>query len=198
MAVGYPEKMRDATGAVHTYRETPGTNLPEPPKHPHPDAFLTVNGSYSAGRGIHPCNHRPLAVWRAQYIEAMGHAPEDDDEGCPVSGDATTRLARQQCWDDQIHRAPKKSYTGSEPCEEPSCPHPRPHAAGQWIHHSPWEEGRDPRWGTAYFRDIAHVLYPGGVLPVPVRDEPAPEPELPAAPDPEQLDMLAYLEEMTS
>lgn len=195
MAVGYPEKMRDANGKVATYRETPSTNLPEPPKHPHPDAFLTVNGSYTAGRGIHPCDHKPIAEWRARYIEAMGHAPEDDEAGHPVSGDATTRLARQQCWDDLITRDPRPTYTGTDPCGNPACPHPQPHAAMSLIHHSPWEEGRDPRWGTAYFRDIAHVLYPGGVLPVPVRDEPEAEPT--PETDPRQLTIFDALEAMT-
>lgn len=194
MAVGYPEKMRAANGKVATYTATPGSNRPEPPRHPHPDAFLTINGSYNAGRGISPCSHRPLAQRIAQYTEALGYAPGDDDEGMAVSGDATTRLARQQCWDDIITRAPAKSYTGSEPCQEPSCPHPQPHSSGSWIHHSPWDEDRDPAWGSAYFRDIAHVLYPGGVLPTPIRDEPEPEPEQPAPPEPEQLDLISFLE----
>ena len=184
MAVGYPEKMCDANGRIATYRETPSTNLPEPPKHPHPDAFLTVNGSYTAGRGIHPCDHKPITEWRARYIESMGHAPEEDDEGHPVSGDATTRLAQQQCWDDLITRDPRPTYTGTEPCGNPACPHPQPHCAGQWF---------TDHWPR--FRDIAHVLYPGGVLPTPVGDEPEPEPT--PETDPRQLTIFDALEAMS-
>lgn len=167
----YAERMRDATGEVHVYRPaSSSTRSPDPPEFPHPDAPLTVNGSHAAGWGIHPCDRKPLAEWRAGYIESVGHAPEDDDEGHPVSGDETTRLSWCQCWDDQITRYPEKQYfTGGEPCEEPTCPHPQPHAAGSWMTRDRPEDG--PRGVFPWFRDIAHVLYPDGVLPVPVRDE---------------------------
>lgn len=190
MAVGYPEKMRDATGKVATYTEPPHTGRTGPgtkvPKHPHPDAILQVHDS---GRGIHPCTHlHPLADILAYYAE-QGEEPD-----LPVSGDETARLAAWQCWDDLTGRLKQKTYTGTEPCENPACPHPRPHAAASWIHQSPWEPDRDPSWGTPYYRDIAHVLYPGGALPTPVRDEPEP----PATPEPEQLDLLTHLKELTS
>lgn len=188
MAVGYPEKMRDATGKIATYTEPPHTGRRGAlPKHPHPDAILRVHDS---GHGIHPCTHRRNSI--QEYLDWC--ATEGVEPDRPISGDETTRLAAWQCWDDIIGRTRAKSYTGTEPCEEPRCPHPQPHASGSWMHQSPWEPDRDPTWGTPYFRDIAHVLYPHGVLPIPIRDEPEP----PAAPEPEQLDMLAYLEEMTA
>lgn len=189
MAAGYPEKMRDATGRVHTYTEPPQTGRTGPtakvPKHPHPDAILQVHDS---GRGINPCTHlSPLADVLA-YYEERGEEPN-----IPVSGDETARLAAWQCWDDLTGRLRQKTYTGTEPCEEPSCPHPQPHTASSWFYRpvsDPWNGT-----GTAYYRDIAHVLYPGGVVPVPVRDEPAPA--APARPEPQQLTIFDALEVLT-
>lgn len=190
-AVGYPEKMRDANGAVHTYTEPPHTGRTGPksktPKYPHPDAILQVHDS---GRGIHPCTHRTPSVHRyLAYCEQEGVEPD-----MPISGDETARLAVWQCWDDLTGRLQQKTYTGTEPCEEPTCPHPRPHTASSWIHASPWEPDRDPRHGTPYYRDIAHVLYPSGMLPTPVRDEHELEPK---PDDPVQLTIYDALEAMT-
>ncbi len=75
----------------------------------------------------------------------------------PVDGDQTARWRALQCWDDQIGRQPDKKRFTTEPCENPECPHPKPHCAGQWFSDD-W-----PR-----FRDIAHVLYPGGRVPWPL------------------------------
>lgn len=189
MAAGYPEKMRDANGRVNTYTEPPQTGRTGPaakvPKHPHPDAILQVHDS---GRGIHPCTHlHPLTEILAYYQE-RGEEPD-----MPISGDETARLAAWQCWDDLTGRLQQKTYTGTEPCENPSCPHEQPHTAASWMHQCPWAVDRDPTWGTPYFRDIAHVLYPGGVVPVPVRDEPDTEPVI----DDRQLTIFDALEAMT-
>ena len=192
MAAGYPEKLRDANGKVATYTEPPATGRTGPgskiPKHPHPDAILQVHDS---GRGIHPCTHRTPTLQRyLDYCEAEGVEPD-----MPISGDETARLAAWQCWDDLTGRLKQSTYSGSEPCEEPTCPHPQPHSAASWMYRPLEDPDRDVRWGTPRFRDIAHVLYPGGTIPTRVSDEPEPAP---APPEPVQLDMLALLEEMTS
>lgn len=208
MALVDHEPMTDATGAVNTYRPVPGTANPTIPEHPHPDA---VHHAHPSGRGIHPCTHlQPLADQLA-YYEEQGKEPD-----MPVDGDQTARWRALQCWDDQIGRQPGKKFTGTEPCENPDCPHPRPHSAGQWF---------SDHWPR--FRDIAHTLYPEGRVPYPLgytgpriygpgpdRDqwqpfkdytpeqdpeEPAPGPVLEAAsPEPEQLDALTYLEGLTN
>lgn len=171
MAVGYPEKMRDATGKVATYTAAPATAHPSPPKHPHPDAELVTHES---GRKIHPDEHYQRLAGFLEYLRVNGGE-------FPVDGDATARMRRMKCWDPLTNRG-QKSYTGTEPCEEPSCPHPQPHTASQWFVDN-----------FPHFRDIAHVLYPGGVLPV--RVDPTPEP--PATPAPVQLTIYDALEAMT-
>lgn len=209
MALVDREKMTDATGAVHLYRPVPNNTPGVPPEYPHPDA---IHHARSSGRGLHPCFHlRPLAEDLA-YYEERGEEPE-----MPVDGDQTARWRALQCWDDQIGRQPdKKKFT----CENPECPHPKPHCAGQWFSDD-W-----PR-----FRDIAHALYPGGRVPWPLgyrgpriysggwdqwqpfKDyapepepetapvpEPAPEPErTPEAPaqTPVQLDLFDALEALS-
>lgn len=213
MALVDREKMTDATGAVHLYRPVPNNTPGIPPEYPHPDA---IHHARTSGRGLHPCFHlRPLAEDLA-YYEERGEEPD-----MPVDGDQTARWRALQCWDDQIGRQPdKKKFTGNEPCENPECPHPKPHCAGQWFSDD-W-----PR-----FRDIAHVLYPGGRVPWPLgyrgpriysggwdqwqpfKDyapepepetapvpEPAPEPErTPEAPaqTPVQLDLFDVLEDLS-
>lgn len=213
MALVDREKMTDATGAVHLYRPVPDSTPGVPPEYPHPDA---IHHARTSGRGLHPCFHlRPLAEDLA-YYEERGEEPD-----MPVDGDQTARWRALQCWDDQIGRQPdKKRFTGTEPCENPECPHPKPHCAGQWFSDD-W-----PR-----FRDIAHVLYPGGRVPWPLgyrgpriysggwdqwqpfKDyapepepetapvpEPAPEPErTPEAPaqTPVQLDLFDALEALS-
>lgn len=213
MALVDREKMTDATGAVHLYRPVPNNTPGVPPEYPHPDA---IHHARTSGRGLHPCFHlRPLAE-DLVYYEERGEEPE-----MPVDGDQTARWRALQCWDDQIGRQPdKKKFTGTEPCENPECPHPKPHCAGQWFSDD-W-----PR-----FRDIAHVLYPGGRVPSPLgyrgpriysggwdqwqpfKDyapepepetapvpEPAPEPErTPEAPaqTPVQLDLFDALEDLS-
>lgn len=133
-----------------------------PPQYPHPDAVHEAN---SSGRGLHPCFHlHPLADELAWY-EEQGREPE-----IPVDGDETARLRALQRWDDSTGRLQQKTYTGTEPCENPDCPHPQPHSAGQWF--------TDNR---PHYRDIAHTLYPAGRLPK----------TLP--PEPVQLDLLADL-----
>lgn len=200
MALVDREQMTDATGAVHLYRPTPDNSPGVPPEYPHPDA---QHQARTSGQGLHPCTHlHPLTDVLA-YYEQRGEEPD-----IPVDGDQTARWKRLQCWDDVTGRLQQKTYSGSEPCENPDCPHPQPHSGGQWFSKD-W-----PR-----FRDIAHVLYPEGRVPWPLgyrgpriysgggpqwqpfKDyTPAPdlEPDAPATPEPEQLYMLAYLEEMTS
>lgn len=173
MAAGYPEKLRDANGRVNTYTAAPNTVNHEPPKHPHPDAELVTNNS---GRRIHPSEHSVPIAGFLEYLRVNGGE-------FPVDGDWTARMRRMQCWDRLTDRG-LKSYKGTEPCEEPSCPHPRPHVASQWFSDQ-----------FPHFRDIAHVLYPGGTIPTRVSDEPEPAP---APPEPEQLDLLDHLMEMTS
>lgn len=173
MAAGYPERLRDASGIVATYTAAPNTVNHEPPKCPHPDAELVTNYS---GRAILPNEKGQRLEGFLEYLRVNGGE-------FPVDGDKTARLRRMKCWDPLTNRG-LKSYTGTEPCEEPTCPHPQPHVASQWF------SDQFPR-----FRDIAHVLYPAGVVPTRVSDEPEPAP---VPPEPEQLDMLALLEEMTS
>lgn len=207
MALVDREKMTDATGAVHLYRPVPNSTPGVPPEYPHPDA---IHHARASGRGLHPCFHlQPLADDLA-YYEERGEEPD-----MPVDGDQTARWRALQCWDDITGRLKKKSgYTGSEPCENPECPHPKPHCAGQWFSDD-W-----PR-----FRDIAHVLYPGGRVPWPLgyrgpriygpgpdreqwqpfkdytsEPEPTPAPERTAdvpAPTPIQLDLLDFLENLS-
>lgn len=201
MALVDREEMRDATGAVRLYKPVPGNTPGDPPEHPHPDA---QHHARTSGRGIHPCFHlHPLADVLAYYAE-RGEEPD-----MPVDGDQTARWRALQCWDDATGRLQQKTYTGTEPCENPECPHPQPHCAGQWF---------SKHWPR--FRDIAHVLYPEGRVPWPVgfngpriygpgpdREQwqpfeaiaalPAPEPPpAPAAPEPEQLDLFDALEAM--
>lgn len=198
MALVDREQMVDATGAVHLYRPVPDNTPGVPPEYPHPDA---IHQARTSGRGIHPCFHLHPLVDLLAYYEERGEEPD-----IPVDGDQTARWRALQCWDDQTGRQPdRKFFSGSEPCENPECPHPQPHCAGQWF---------SERWPR--FRDIAHVLYPEGRVPWPVGFNgpriygahpqwqpfkaiaPPPEPEPPATSEPEQLDMLAYLEELTS
>lgn len=173
MAAGYPERMRAADGCVNRYTAAPNTANYDPPKYPHPDAEMVSNYN---GRSIHPFEHdTPLAGFLDYLRENGGEFP--------VDGDKTARMRVMQCWDPLTNRG-QKTYTGTEPCEEPSCPHPKPHVASQWF------VDNFPR-----FRDIAHVLYPGGVLPVPVRDEP--EPAAPERPEPYQQTIFDALEAMS-
>lgn len=105
--------------------------------------------------------------------------------------------------------------------EPPECPHPDAvlhtrwsgwgippdetsslQAAADYLAANPGSEGhpvsgdetvRFRRWRSEErywprFRDIAHVLYPGGQVPV--------RPDL--TPEPEQLDLITYLEEATA
>ncbi len=206
MALVDREQMTDATGTTRLYRPVPDNTPGVPPEHPHPDA---THQARSSGRGLHPCFHlHPLADVLA-YYEERGVEPD-----MPVDGDQTARWRRLQCWDDVTGRLQQKTYPGSEPCENPECPHPQPHCAGQWF---------SDEWPR--FRDIAHVLYPEGRVPWPLgfngpriygpgedkyqwqpfkdyAPEPAPdpapeppaEPGTPPKPEPVQLDLLDYLE----
>lgn len=168
MALVDRERMKDATGAVHLYRPVPNSTPGKVPAHPHPDATHDVTWS---GWGLHPCKHTHETVQDyLDWCEAEGREPDH-----PISGDQTARWRYLQCWDDVIGRTRAKFYSGAEPCENPECPHPKPHCAGQWF---------SDRWPR--FRDIAHALYPGGVVPVPVDDLPKDE-------DPVQLDLIDYL-----
>lgn len=98
---------------------------------------------------------RPLAEIAAYY------AAHPDSEGHPVSGDECARARYSQCGDPDPD--PTTGCRGEKHCQA------APHEGGAgWIY------GR-----TARYRDIAHVLYPGGTAPVPVEDAPAPHPEAP-------------------
>lgn len=166
--------LRDATGAVREYR--PVTAEGRIPPHPHPNAW---HKAHRSGSGLHPNRHRPIADYLAWC------ADNDTEPDNPVDGDETARLARRKCWDDIVTRAPQRGgYTGTEPCDEPTCPHPRPHSAGQWF---------TDDWPT--FGDIAHALYPGGLRPVPVDDAPpaVDDDDSPRQHTPVQLDLFADL-----
>lgn len=170
--------MRDATGAIDLYAPATGTGTI--PEHPHPDAD---HRAHPSGAALHPAADHPIVDY-LDWCTTHGATPD-----CPVDGDATARVKYLQCWDDYHRRTGKQYSTGSEPCEEPSCPHDRPHIAGQWF---------SARWPR--FRDIAHVLYPGGVVPVEVRaDDPESDDDAPvtdASPtrdEPDQLDLLDHL-----
>ncbi|PZT98928.1 MAG: hypothetical protein DI630_18170 [Gordonia sp. (in: high G+C Gram-positive bacteria)] len=158
------EKMIDATGKVATYRANSGipdksTGHCEPPKNPHPDEMLRVRWS---GYFIPSSNRHPVAETIAYY------AAHPDAEGHPVSGDELARTQHTQCGDPD----PDQTYR----CRGPQYCQAAPHEGG-----TGWLSDRIPR-----YRDIAHVLYPGGV---------APEPWAKPAPDePKQLDLLDYLE----
>ncbi|WP_422117790.1 hypothetical protein [Brachybacterium sp. UNK5269] len=162
----FTRKMRDATGKVATYRTNPGTpdkatGHIEPPALPHPDEILTVRWS---GYFIPSSSTRPLAEVAAYY------AAHPDSEGEPISGDECARVRYSQCGDPDPD--PTTGCRGEEHCQA------APHAGGTgWIY------GR-----TARYRDIAHVLYPGGTAPVPVEDASAPGPEAPV-----QLALFEYL-----
>lgn len=160
----FTRKMRDATGKVATYRTNSGTPSKvtghcEPPVRPHPDELLTVHWS---GYFIPPSSSRSVAEVAAYY------AAHPESEGEPISGDQLARTIRSQCGDsnpDQFAGCRGEGY-----CQ--AAPH-----------------GSSRGWITdriARYRDIAHVLYPGGVAPVPVED--APEGE-----EPVQLDLFDYL-----
>lgn len=160
----FTRKMRDGTGQVATYRTNSGACAPvtghrEPPVRPHPDEILMVRWS---GYFVPSSDTRPVAETAAYY------AAHPESEGHPVSGDENARTRYSQCGDtnpDQFAGCRGEGY-----CQA------APHDGGRG-----WITGR-----TAYYRDIAHVLYPGGTAPVPVEDAPTEE-------GPVQLDLLDYL-----
>lgn len=164
----YSRKMRDATGAVRTYRtnsNTPSaaTGHREPPTHPDPDELLMVNWS---GYFIPSGSQRVLAEVAAYY------ASHPESEGEPISGDETARARYSQCGD------PNPDPTGG--CRGPAhCP-AAPHEGG-----TGWIDERVPR-----YRDISHVLYRGGGAPTAVEMSPR-------AADSVQLDLLDSLEGMS-
>lgn len=126
-----------------------------------PDDRLKVHFS---GYPVVPSGGRPILEVVAYY------AAHPDSPGEPISGDQTARWRHLQCGDPAPE--PGTGCRGPEHCAA------APHGPGTgWI--------RDwPR-----YRDIARVLYPGGVAPVPVEDPPAViEDEGPV-----QLDLLEYL-----
>ena len=192
------QRMRDATGKEHLYR---GVTQGVPPDYPHPLERLVPNGGRRwhseirfEGRGM------PLVKQLEKYEALVGRPAGEDEVGLAVSGDETKRWEHTQCWDSVTTRYPDQKYFyGQEPCEMESCPHPKPHKSAQWILRR--REGfplSEPR-----FIDIAHVLYPGGVAPVPVgaaidEEDTTDLPDLPTAThaEPEQLDMLTYLEDL--
>lgn len=174
-----PEWLTDANGNTHLYREAPHTlnkhtGHREPPEYPHPYGLLVAR---SSGNAIMPGPYgsRPLAEWIDQI---------DPDKGHPVDGDATARLASWHCWDCYVCRTGAKWAYGTEPCVLDECPIPGLHAAGSWS------IDQEPRYG-----DIAHVLYPSGIEPVPAN---GPHVEVdddgePTQTEPEQLDLLDHL-----
>lgn len=164
----YRRKMQDATGAVRTYRTnsnapSAATGHREPPALPDPDEVLLVNWS---GYFIPPGSQRVLAEVAAYY------AAHPESEGEPISGDETARARYSRCGDPSPDAA-----TGCRGADH--CP-AAPHEGGRG-----WITGRVPR-----YRNIAHTLYPGGVVPTPVGEEEGSEHQ---GQEPEQLDLLAYL-----
>lgn len=160
----FTRKMRDATGQVTTHRTNSGgvdptTGHREPPARPHPDEILMVrwSGFFVPSSSTHPVAE--IAAYYAAHPESEGH---------PVSGDEMARTRYSQCGD--VDPDPATGCRGEGYCQA------APHEGG-----TGWITGR-----IARYRDIAHVLYPGGVAPVPVEDAPQDE-------GPVQLDLLEYL-----
>ncbi|GAB4097679.1 hypothetical protein GCM10028787_31540 [Brachybacterium horti] len=161
----YSELLRDATGKIARYRpwaSNEGTQgRPEVPERPHPDEILRVRFS---GFGIPHASRRPLSETIDYY------AAHPDSEGEPISGDEVARFRHFQCGDPDPD--PETACRGPEHC--PAAPH-RPGTG--------WVRG-------AQYRDIAHVLYPGGTVPVRVKGA---GPALEVDEQPVQLDLLDYL-----
>lgn len=165
------QKMRDATGAIATYRlntSSAGTqgNPDGIPAHPHPDELLCVVFS---GFPVTPTGDRNVHDVAAYY------AAHPESEGEPISGDQTARWRHLQCGDPDPEDGTR--CRGPEHCAA------APHGPGTgWVH--PWPT----------YRDIAHVLYPCGIAPEPVVDAPVVDENVDG---PVQLDLLGYLASLT-